>query len=158
MHTPIAVVDLRLKFFEFIFEAQSGYVCIASTDQNHKGFRESFWKWPDQKAELGTYVDHIANTRNVFYGTSLLRVPQRNKLNCLPGNLVWSDLDFVDPEGREGGKVGGELVRPSGREPIGRRRHELRRDIIGGREGDVDVRGIHRQGRAVEEAHAQIRR
>lgn len=60
-------------------------------------FRQKFYEWPRQKSEIANFVDSKAKDHNIWFGVNLLREAERVKINCLPSNLVWADLDYVDP-------------------------------------------------------------
>jgi hypothetical protein len=95
---------LRTQFFDYIFgPQQEGYLCLASTiglvPSGAKDFRQVFFEWPKQKNEIASFVDSTSESRNMYFCTSLLSKGERLKENCLPGNLLWSDLDFVNPTG-----------------------------------------------------------
>lgn len=92
----IVASELRLKFFDYIFGENPGILCIATSHKERSNFRQYFYDWPHDRAELGRFLDTRKNY-NVWFCTSLLKEKERIKINCLPGNTVWADMDFVDP-------------------------------------------------------------
>lgn len=100
----MATTKLRNQFFDYIFGPhQEGFLCLASTiglvPSGHKDFRQVFFEWPRQKEEIASFVEHTSATRNMYFCTSLLSQQERSKGNCLPGNLLWADLDYTNPTG-----------------------------------------------------------
>jgi hypothetical protein len=90
--------ELRVKFFEYLFgDEREGWLCIATQHKVRGAFRQYYYEWPRQKDELGRFLD-TRKDFNVWFCTSLLKVEERNKHNCLPHNLVWADLDYIDPD------------------------------------------------------------
>lgn len=87
---------LRVSFFEYLFEEQEGYLCIASSNKVKGNFRQVFYRWPDQRNELGAFIDSKVKDHNIWFGVNLLKIAERVKQNCLPSGLIWSDLDYVD--------------------------------------------------------------
>lgn len=90
---------LRLKFLEYLFgEEQEGYLCIAYSNKVKGQFKQAFYKWPTEKQTASNFIDQKANDHNIWFGVNLLKNTQRSKINCLPSDLVWADLDYVNPE------------------------------------------------------------
>lgn len=99
MTTPVKDITdsaLRLKFFEYIFGEQEGFLCIATSHKERAVFRQYYYQWPLHKSELKTFLEGRKNF-NVWFCVNLLKVEERLKINCLPSHLVWADLDFIDP-------------------------------------------------------------
>ena len=96
---PTAQTSLIEKFFDFLYENQEGYICIATSDAKmpKETFKQAFFKWPIQHAEMIQFVEASALRRNVWFGVNLLDRPERKKQFCLPTNLVWADLDECHP-------------------------------------------------------------
>jgi hypothetical protein len=92
---------VRVKFFEYLFGTKSGYLCIATGkqgDEKQRGFRQHFFEWPKQQKDIASFVEAAKLRQNVWFCTSLLERTERKKEYCLPGNLVWADLDTCRPE------------------------------------------------------------
>ena len=91
--------ELRYQFFEYLFGAQRGYVCIctAPPDNPRADFKQKFFAWPEQKDELQKFVDKAALHLNVWFGVNMLSAEKRRKEFCIPDNLVWCDVDTCDP-------------------------------------------------------------
>jgi Protein of unknown function (DUF3987)/RepB DNA-primase from phage plasmid len=86
---------LRIKFFELLFEGNEGYVCIATTlaDLPKASFKQRFFSWPFEHQKMENFILSIEKKHNVYFGVNLLSDRERKKGNCLPTNLLWSDLD-----------------------------------------------------------------
>jgi hypothetical protein len=88
---------LRVQFFDYLFGKTEGYLCIATaTGNSKKDFRQQFFRWPEQRANIGSFIES-AHRKNVWFCTSLLEKTSRKKEFCLAGNLLWADLDECDP-------------------------------------------------------------
>jgi hypothetical protein len=87
---------LRIEFFEYLFEEQEGLLCVATSNRIKGQFKQVFYQWPLQKAELAAYVELKAKDHNVWFCVNLLKEKERTKKNCLPSGIIWSDLDMVD--------------------------------------------------------------
>src|SRR6187402_3039306 len=90
---------LRVQFFDYLFGDTEGYLCIATGDpklDKKKGFKQQFFRWPEQRANVGSFIE-AAHRKNVWFCTSLLERAERKKDACLPGNLLWADLDDCKP-------------------------------------------------------------
>jgi ribosomal protein S25 len=91
---------LRIQFFEYVFEDESGYVCLAlgtPRKSQKDGFYQEFFKWPEQKQQITEFIEG-ARTKNVWFGINLLEKPERIKENCQPTKIVWADLDACHPD------------------------------------------------------------
>ena len=99
---PHTKARLRTQFLEYVFGVEEGFLCVASTKalapKDELDFKQVFYEWPVQEEVLAQYIDKHVESRNLYFCTSLLSQPKRNKDVCLPGTLVWADLDFVTPE------------------------------------------------------------
>lgn len=71
-------------------------MCISSSKADKSGFRDTFFKWPTHVGEITTFIEQRVATRNLWFCTTLLDKPKREKANCLPVDYIWSDLDEVD--------------------------------------------------------------
>lgn len=91
---------LRVKFFELLFEDQEGYVCIATTDPKllKVSFTQKFFSWPTDYRKMESYILQAERRHNVYFCVNLLDKHERKKANCLPGKLLWADLDTTDYE------------------------------------------------------------
>lgn len=96
--TPSA---LRTDFFDFLFGTKEGYVCICTSlpteDKAKNQFKQQFFRWPGQKAELASFIDEAARRKNVWFCVNMLSRAERKKEYALHTNLVWSDLDECKP-------------------------------------------------------------
>lgn len=96
------VTSSQIAFFDYLFDKQEGYLCLATTNpdlkKSHaKHFEQRFFSWPEQIDEISYWLKAKTSRKNVYYCTSLLEQPKRLKEFCLPSRLVWSDLDYCDP-------------------------------------------------------------
>lgn len=97
-----STANLRTDFLDFIFSDFPGYICLATQDAFDKAsFKQFFFKWPEARGEVESFLDLSAQTKNCWFCVNLLAEPIRRKEHCLPTNLVWADLDDVNPTGIE---------------------------------------------------------
>lgn len=95
---PSKQTAVRKAFFTYLFGEQEGYVCIAYGNPDTKNFTQRFHKYPHELDHMLDEVDSKANKFNVWYCTSLLDDKKRSKDTCLPGRIVWADLDECNPD------------------------------------------------------------
>lgn len=89
---------LRAQFFGFLYgDDASGYVCIAVADKTKANFRERYFKWPDERDGLVTYLGSVADNRNVWFCVSLLSGQERKKPYCQPSTFAWAEWDHALP-------------------------------------------------------------
>lgn len=92
----ITKAELRLQFFDYLFGENKGWLCIAISHKEKANFRQFYFEWPVQRQEISNFItgkkDH-----NVWFCVNLMKVAERLKVNALPANFVWADLDYVDP-------------------------------------------------------------
>lgn len=95
----VAKSELRIKFFELLFGDNKGYLCLATTDSlfPKTSFEEKFFAWPSENDLVENYIFKAEAKRNVYFCVNLLDKQIRKKGNCLPTNLVWADLDNINP-------------------------------------------------------------
>lgn len=94
---------LRLSFFDFLFDEQAGYVCIAFADKGEPGvmkssFRQSFFRWPNQRPELGSFLDQLVGNKHLWFGVNLFDKPLRRTEYAKSGRLIYADLDACSPD------------------------------------------------------------
>lgn len=98
MATTQTRAELRLGFFDFLFEAQEGWLCLATSIGNNKDtFKQRFLRWPEERTKIGSLLEAVESDHNVWFGINLLSRPERKKEFCLPTDLVWADLDTATP-------------------------------------------------------------
>lgn len=90
---------LRTQFFDTVFQDFQGYVCIATSDPRapKSRFEQKFFPWPKDSMRVENYILSVESKYNVYYCVNLLEKPERLKRWCLSTNIVWADLDAVDP-------------------------------------------------------------
>lgn len=92
-------MTLRLEFFDYLFSDDIGYVCICTMRPGKKEtFNEHYFKWPGQKADMLEFIDKALAGHHIWFGINMLSVPKRLKVNCIPQNLVWADLEHCTPD------------------------------------------------------------
>lgn len=90
--------EIQVDFFRLLFGEQVGYICL-STDSPEKGnFKDHFFMWPDEEAQVYNFIARWRDRKNVWFCTTLLAQKRRLKEFCLATNLVWSDLDEANPD------------------------------------------------------------
>jgi Protein of unknown function (DUF3987) len=91
--------SVRVKFFELLFEDKEGLLCIATThpEAPKATFKQSFWEWPTDIINVENFIQKMEKDHNVYFCVNLLNRRERKKDFCLPGNLLWADLDDVNP-------------------------------------------------------------
>jgi hypothetical protein len=92
--------EIRLGFFELLFENSEGYINIFTTDPKapKSAVVDRFFEWPRESLKLENYILHQEVNKNVYFCVSLLKQQERKKKHCLPTDLVWADLDTVNPD------------------------------------------------------------
>jgi Protein of unknown function (DUF3987) len=96
--------EIRLGFFELLFGTDHGYLCIATTDPKvpKTSFTQKFFEWPREAIKTENFILSNQVKKNVYFCINLLSKRERLKKNCLPTNLVWAELDEVNPDDIEG--------------------------------------------------------
>jgi len=91
---------MRLKFFEMLYGNSIGYLCLATTDPRapKATFIQRFFEWPKESLKAENWILKVEDDHNVYFCVNLLEKQERKKENCLPGNLLWADLDAVNPD------------------------------------------------------------
>jgi hypothetical protein len=92
------LLPIRTQFFEYLFGNTEGFLCIATSSKSKGYFSQKFFKWPDTIHEIDNFITSVQTNNNVWFCTSLLSRAERVKDACLPGAILWSDLDHVDHE------------------------------------------------------------
>src|SRR5215831_10368230 len=92
--------EIRSKFFDLLYGANEGYLCIATSDPvaPKARFQQKFFEWPKESVRVENYILQVERKHNVYFCVNLLEKMERKKENCLPTDLVWADLDEVNPE------------------------------------------------------------
>jgi hypothetical protein len=91
---------IRLGFFETIFGDSKGILCLATTDPRapKATFRQEFFDWPKESIKMENWILKVEPKHNVYFCVNLLDRRERRKEFCLPTDLLWSDLDSVNPD------------------------------------------------------------
>ena len=92
--------EIRLGFFELLFGVSEGFLCIATTDPKapKTSFQQKFFQWPNESLKVENFILKNEVTKNVYFCINLLSEQERKKYNATPTDLVWADLDEVDPK------------------------------------------------------------
>lgn len=95
--------ELRTKFFDFLFEDNEGFICIATSDPRapKSRFRQEFFRWPNESIRCENYILGLEQYLNCYFCVNLLSKSSRLKENCLPTDVLWADLDFAHPDQRQ---------------------------------------------------------
>ena len=98
--TKAAKSEIRLKFFETLFGDTEGYLCIATTDPRapKATFAQTFFEWPREIKRMENFILSVERKHNIYFCVNLLSKRERKKENCLPTDMLWSDLDSVNPD------------------------------------------------------------
>lgn len=99
MSTEVTTTNKLLTFFTTIYGQNKGFVCIASRhlDSTGKTLHEEFFSWPEESAQLLTYIAANTTTANLWYCPHVLSSPRRIKLNVIACPTIWADLDYCVP-------------------------------------------------------------
>jgi hypothetical protein len=91
---------IRLKFFDLIFGDTEGHLCLATTDPRapKATFAQHFFDWPKESIKMENFILSVERTSNVYFCINLLKKRERRKDFCLHTNLLWADLDSVNPD------------------------------------------------------------
>ena len=91
---------IRLKFFEMLFGTAKGYICFATSDPRapKTTFMQRFFEWPNESLKAENWILKVEQNHNVYFCINLLDKQERKKEHCLPTNLLWADLDSVNPD------------------------------------------------------------
>lgn len=91
-------LELRLQFFDYLFEDRSGFLSVAySPKKNKNEFKERWFNWPEQREGMGAFIEEIKQNNNVWFSVNQFKRPKRAREYALPTNLVWADLDYCNP-------------------------------------------------------------
>lgn len=95
--------QLRESFFEFLFEDDRGYLCLAVADRGDQdkmrsSFRRIFFEWPLQKEGLKEFIDDNAVKKHLWFSVHLFSRAKAIKENAVGGRLIYADLDECDPD------------------------------------------------------------
>src|SRR5688572_2302265 len=99
--------EIRLKFFELIFQDYEGYLCIATTEPKapKTTFKQKFFEWPKQYKAVENFILSVEQKHNVYFCVNLLTKQERRKENCVPTDVLWADLDDANPDSPAFGKL-----------------------------------------------------
>jgi hypothetical protein len=91
--------EVRLAFFELLFEGSEGYLCIFLTDPKvpKTGVSHKFFEWPRESLKVENFIIENEVHKNVYFCVNLLSKRERKKQYCIDTDLVWADLDEVNP-------------------------------------------------------------
>lgn len=89
---------LRLHFLDYLYGDATGFACIGYAHRENGLFKQIFFEWPSQRQELANFIEGHYKNNNVWFCVNLLSRAERKKEFCLPGTVVWADLDYVNPD------------------------------------------------------------
>ena len=93
----LTATELRLQYFDFLFEGMTGFLSIAHAPKKTKQFQEKFFPWPDQRSLIVSYIEDLVTGNNIWFSINLFRRPKRSRDYAIPTRLVWADLDYCNP-------------------------------------------------------------
>src|SRR5882724_1678113 len=86
-------------FFKYLFgPSVKGYVCLAQLSKSKEGFKEHFFKWPDQLDDMINYVGKYTFTHNLYLCPQILNTKVRRKEHVIACPTAWADLDECSPD------------------------------------------------------------
>jgi hypothetical protein len=102
MPSLVAKTQLRQSFFEYLFEEDRGYLCIAVADKGtpdkmRTSFRRMFFEWPISKKELKTFIEENAGKKHLWFSVHLFNKPKAIQENAVSGRIIYADLDRCKP-------------------------------------------------------------
>ena len=76
------------------------YLCTATTDPRapKATFAQQYWEWPREAKRVENFILRVERRDNVYFCINLLTKRERKKENCQPTDLLWADLDAVNPD------------------------------------------------------------
>jgi len=80
------------KYLETLYSERAGYVYVASKQANG-GFSQSFFQYPDERAEITSTILSSVVLGEVYICPSLFAIPQGTKDQCLGSTVAWVDFD-----------------------------------------------------------------
>lgn len=91
--------DVFLKsLFGVVYGNQKGYICIATKSNPAKVFKESFFNYETELDKAVEYINEHMRKADVYYCPHLLTKKIRQKEYAVDSKVVWSDLDYCNPE------------------------------------------------------------
>lgn len=88
----------RETFFRAVFGKETGWVCIATLQQDSKQLSEMYYEYPRQLEGMLEYINRNYHGQNMYFSPMLLRTAKRNKENVKICTVVWADLDECPPD------------------------------------------------------------
>jgi len=90
----------RLQFFELLFSDTEGILCIATTDPRapKTTFTQQYFDWPRESIKVENYILKVERHHNVYFCINLLNKYERKKEHCQETDLLWADLDTINPD------------------------------------------------------------
>ena len=92
------VDEKRATFFKIVLGQTKGIVCLAFMTTNKKGFREEFFRWPEELPQILASIGKDVRTSNIYFCPQLLSARKRVKENVESTPNIWADLDFCAPD------------------------------------------------------------
>jgi hypothetical protein len=87
-----------INFLELIFGSSTGYIIIASKDDNGNLTNNKAFKYPEQQKAIGVYCG-MRTEVDLWFSPMLYSVPMRKARNAMVTPVVYADTDSFDPEG-----------------------------------------------------------
>jgi Protein of unknown function (DUF3987)/RepB DNA-primase N-terminal domain len=90
-------INIWKQFFDYLFGVKEGWLNIALAKPEGR-FKQRFFQWPEQKVVTAHFIESEMGSNNMWYAVSLFAHAERKREFAIANNLVWADLDYVDPE------------------------------------------------------------
>ena len=92
------LVVKRTTFFRFVFGTDDAFVCLSRRDPEKGIWEEEFFKWPEQRELMLSWVTQNLIGYDLYYCTQLLNRPDRHKEWVGSSKTAWADLDTCPPD------------------------------------------------------------
>lgn len=90
------------RFFNFMFEDETGYVYSPTKDPDTGNFQQYYFEWPTEKEALIGHINKYTATREVYYGPALFKAPNAEKEDFKGTHFVWAEFDGSLPDSIDG--------------------------------------------------------
>jgi hypothetical protein len=99
MSMSISKSSIRTQFFDRLLADSKGFLCVATThgDVPKSTFKQHFFSWPEDLFKMEEFFTKNETKHNIYFCPHLLSKTERKKEYCLSTDLLWADLDEVNP-------------------------------------------------------------
>jgi ribosomal protein S25 len=88
----------RKIFFQFIFGATEGYVCLARLTREKKTLTEEWFKYPSDVERMSEFVEAYTMAEDIYFCPQVFTRRTRQKEFVKTCPTLWADLDDCDPK------------------------------------------------------------